>query len=311
MRMIMDQISKAVQEIRTNWPISDAKRDAGLTTPENIKRYDDISYGPYGEWNLLDIYHLKDITESQPVIVNVHGGAWVYGNKELYQFYGMSLAQRGFAVVNFNYRLAPEVRYPAPLEDMNAVMIFIKEHAKEYHLDMENVFVVGDSAGAQIANQYLTIYSNPEYAGFFDFQIPDVKIRAAALNCGIYDLREAAKKAQDVRMNLQEEVDAYVGEENCSKPMGKGTVIESLDVTGNMTKDFVPSFVMSAVNDNMLEHAEPMYRHLKDLGVDCEFQVYGSKEQEEVAHVFHVNMKLEEAHRCNDDECAFFRRYMV
>ena len=101
-------LSKIVTDIRTNWAISDRERDEGLTTPEDITRHDDISYGPYGEWNLLDIYHKKDVNTCQPTIVNIHGGGWVYGNKEIYQFYCMSLAQRGYTVVNFNYRLAPE-----------------------------------------------------------------------------------------------------------------------------------------------------------------------------------------------------------
>lgn len=298
-------ISKEVQDIRTNWAISDAKRDEGLTTPEDIKRYDDISYGPDNKWNLLDIYHKKEVTAPQPVIVNIHGGGWVYGTKEVYQFYCMNLAQRGFTVVNFNYRLAPEVNYPAQLEDINAVMTFIKEHGAEYYLDTENVFVVGDSAGGQLASQYLTIYSNPEYAKYFDFKVPDVQIRGAGLNCGLYDVKKS------IEVGLEKRIEDLVGKENFQKKCNGVTVLETLDVIGNMTKDYVPSFVMSAHNDFLVENAEPMYRHLKSLGVDCEMKIYGSKEQEEIAHVFHVNIKLEEARKCNDDECAFFRKYIV
>lgn len=298
-------ISKAVQDIRTNWAINDAKRDEGLITPEDIKRYDDISYGPHGKWNLLDVYHKKEVTVPQPAIVSIHGGGWVYGTKEVYQFYCMNLAQRGFTVVNFNYRLAPEDRYPAPLEDINAVMTFIKAHGEEYYIDTDNVFVVGDSAGGQLASQYLTIYSNPEYAKFFDFSVPDIQIRAAGLNCGLYDVKKS------VEVGLEERIDDYVGKENYQKELKVGTVLESLDVVGNMTKDFVPSFIMSAVNDFLVDHVEPMYQHLKNLGVDTEMKIYGSKEQEEVAHVFHVNIRLEEARMCNDDECAFFRKHVV
>lgn len=54
-----------------------------------------------------------------PVIVSVHGGGWGYGDKERYQYYCMSLAQQGFAVVNFSYRLASKYKFPAPLEDTN------------------------------------------------------------------------------------------------------------------------------------------------------------------------------------------------
>ena len=74
----------------------------------------------------------------------------------------MRLAQRGFTFVNFNYRLAPEYKYPTALEDINQVFLFIRDHAEEYAIDTNNIFVVGDSAGAQLATQYLIICTNPE-----------------------------------------------------------------------------------------------------------------------------------------------------
>lgn len=292
-------LSKIVTDIRTNWAISDRERDEGLTTPEDIARYDDISYGSYGEWNLLDIYHKKDVKACQPTIVNIHGGGWVYGNKEIYQYYCMSLSQRGFTVVNFNYRLAPENKYPAALQDINRVFWFLKEHGKEYYVDTENLFVVGDSAGGQLASQYLTILTNPEFAKLFAFQTPDVRVRAAALNCGVYDTRNYIATGAD------EYLLEYVDKEKLSEDM-----LEGLDTIKYMTSDFPPAFVMSAYYDFAVANAEPMYRHLQSLSVPCELKIYGSKEQEEIAHVFHVNIKLPEAEKCNDEECAFFRRFV-
>lgn len=298
-------LSKVVQDIRTNWAISDAKRDEGLTTPENMVRHDNISYGPYGEWNLLDIYYTNDTESCRPAIVNVHGGAWVYGNKEIYQFYCMELAKRGFTVVNFNYRLAPENKYPAALEDINQVFCFLKEHGKEYYVDINNLFVVGDSAGAQLTSQYLTVFTNPEFAGLFDFVTPDVKIRAAALNCGLYDAKKCAEFQLDAPL-LE-----YTGKEMLAKDYKGKYTMESLDTIKYMTSDFPPSFVMSAYHDFLFKNAEPMYQHLQSLGVPSELKIYGSKEQEEIAHVFHVNCKLEEAKKCNDDECSFFKKFIV
>lgn len=293
-------LSKIVTDIRTNWAISDRERDEGLTTPEDITRHDDISYGPYGEWNLLDIYHKKDVNTCQPTIVNIHGGGWVYGNKEIYQFYCMSLAQRGFTVVNFNYRLAPENKYPAALEDINSVFCFLKEHGKEYFVDTENLLVVGDSAGGQLASHYLTIFTNPEFAKLFTFQTPDVKVRAVALNCGVYDTRNY------VDTEVDEHLLEYIDKEKLTKDMW-----ESLDTIKYMTSDFPPAFVMSAYHDFAVANAEPMYRHLQSLSVPSELRIYGSKEQEEIAHVFHVNIKLPEAGKCNDEECEFFKRFVA
>lgn len=298
-------VSKFVADIRRDWAESDRKRDEGLTAPENMVRHDNLAYGPYGDGNLLDIYYTKDTAEKKPAIVNIHGGAWVYGSKEVYQYYCMGLAKRGFAVVNGNYRLAPENKYPAALEDINKMLWFLKENGKDYYIDTDNLFIVGDSAGGQLASQYLAIFTNPAFARLFPFTLPDVKIRAAALNCGIYDARKCAEN------NLDAPFMEYIGETALSDKDGKAKIMESLDTMKYLTAAFPPSYIMSAENDFLLANAAPMYEHLKSLGVPCEIKIYGSKKQEEIAHVFHINCKLKEAEKCNDEECAFFKKYIV
>lgn len=81
--------------VRTIFKRGDDKRDAGCTTPQDIRRFDDIVYGLNPSWNRLDVYRPKDAEGLLPVIVSVHGGGWVYGDKERYQYYCMSLAQQG------------------------------------------------------------------------------------------------------------------------------------------------------------------------------------------------------------------------
>ena len=58
----------------------------------------DISYGSNAEWQKLDVYRPKDAARRLPVLVSVHGGGWVYGDKGRYRFYAMDLSARGFAV---------------------------------------------------------------------------------------------------------------------------------------------------------------------------------------------------------------------
>ena len=76
-------MSYTSERVRREWKIGDAKRDAGLTTPDDIQRFDNISYGEDLVWNLLDVYRPKKQDGKLPVIVNIHGGGWVYGDKEI------------------------------------------------------------------------------------------------------------------------------------------------------------------------------------------------------------------------------------
>ena len=151
-----------------------------------------ISYGSHGEDSLLDVYFPEGTASALPTIVSIHGGGYVYGSKEIYRRYGMDMARRGFAFVNFNYRLAPKWKFPTPLVDTNAVMQWIVKNAHRYHLDPERIFLVGDSAGAQLASQYAAMWANPGYAAAFAMKLPRITIRALGLNCGMYDMSARA-----------------------------------------------------------------------------------------------------------------------
>ena len=285
------------KKIREEWSISDAERDQGLKTPSNIKRYDDISYGNQGVWNLCDIYHETSVTKPQPTIINIHGGGWVYGTKEIYQFYCMDLAQRGFTVVNFNYRLAPEDPFPAALVDINNLFIWVADNAEKYQIDLKNLFAVGDSAGAQLASQYLTLLTSEAFRTHYTFQVPydRIQIKGVALNCGMYDLVQYT--CEDPDGTCKE----YLGEDMQEK-------YASIDTMKYLNADFPPAYVMTSYYDFLREKARPMFDALTKLGILCEIKEYGSKEQPEIAHVFHVNIKSLEAKKCNDDECEFFKK---
>jgi acetyl esterase/lipase len=291
---------EGVKAYREGCKKSDDIRDAGLTVPDDIERSTDLRYGPFPE-NVLDVYVPKGTAEKLPVIISVHGGGWVYGDKELYQHYCMRLAERGFAVVNFTYRLAPENKYPAALEDCFAVFRWVKEKGSAYFLDLKNIFMVGDSAGAQLAQQCLTILTNGKFAKLFDLDIPeDFRVRACALNCGAYYMPISRFFRPSDRFLLRD----YLPEDH--RPY-----VVQFKVARNMTEDFPPAFVMTAENDFLKFMAEPLCRRLRKLGVECEYRIYGSKERKDIGHVFHVNCRLEEAKICNDDECAFFRKHCV
>lgn len=274
---------------------SDNRRDLDLADPENIERFDNISYGP----ELLDVYRPKN-ADKLPVIVSVHGGGWVYGDKDRYQYYCLDLARRGFAVVNFTYRLAPKHKYPAALEDTCSAFAWVLSHADEYGFDLKNVFAVGDSAGANLLSLYCCICNDPPLAEKLSVTLSHRLLpRAVALNCGLYQMQRTKKR--DLLMLLMRDV---------MPEKGTDAEFESISPVLYLTSDFPPAFVMTAEGDFLASQATLMTDKLKSLDVPVEYHYYGNKDHP-LQHVFHLNIRSEDAKRCNDEECAFFRRYIT
>lgn len=277
---------------------SDRKRDSQIPFPVGVKQSCDISYGPYGKENLLDIYR-PETKGVYPIIVNVHGGGYVYGNKEVYKRYCMDLARRGFVVVNINYRLAPKWKFPAPLEDINNVMLWINKNDQWLHADYSRIFIVGDSAGAQLVSQYAAMWTNPEYMKLFSLPHPDphIRLRAVGLNCGMYD---AKQQASGPRKGIFLD---YLGRKRSADD-------PKLDVVSAITADFPPAHITTACHDFLRDAAQPMYDLLKTRGVLCQINCYGNENDPSVGHVFHINILTEDAIRCNDEQCEFFRQFI-
>ena len=276
---------------------SDKKRDAAIPLPEGITECRNISYGSHGTENLLDVYYPKGTAEPLPTIVSIHGGGYVYGSKEIYRRYGMDMARRGFAFVNFNYRLAPRSKFPAPLADTNAVLEWVCQNARRYHLDPQRIILLGDSAGAQLTSQYAAIFTNPEYASLFDLKLPHVKICALGLFCGMYD---GAARAKAPRRGLFLD---YLGKDLPADD-------PRMQVLASVTTQYPPAFIATAHHDFLKSEAQPMFEFLTARGIPAQYKCYGSPEDKHIAHVFHVNILLPEAVECNDDAAEFFRRYV-
>lgn len=291
-------MSRTSDRLRVEFKQGDDIRDAGLTTPADIVRYDDIAYGGDPAWQRLDVYRPKEAGDRLPVIVSIHGGGWVYGDKERYQYYCMSLAQRGFAVVNYTYRLAPEFKYPAAMEDANAVFGWVLEHAGEYGLDADRLFAVGDSAGAHMLALYACICTNPVYAATYPFKTPKgLKLTAISLACGVYDFDTAGG-------GLDRELMADL-------MPGGGTPEEMawINPLNHITSDFPPTFAFTATGDYLSRQTPLLAAKLQQNDVPFNFRLFGDRANR-LPHVFHCDMRSPDGVACNDEQCDFFKRFL-
>ena len=84
----------------------------------------------------------------------------------------MSLAEQGYAVVNPSYRLAPKHRFPAAFKDINKFFAYVLEYHKKFGFDVNNIFGIGDSAGATGMTVYAAVLTDPSLAVQFPVKTP-------------------------------------------------------------------------------------------------------------------------------------------
>lgn len=108
-----------------------------------------MTYGPL-ERQKLDIWKPEG-TGPFPVIIFFHGGGWNAGERQVYGFAGRALAEKGFVAVIPDYRLAPQHRFPAFIEDGAAATAWVRKYIGNYQGDPDRITLSGHSAGAHIA----------------------------------------------------------------------------------------------------------------------------------------------------------------
>ena len=139
------------------------------------------SYGPDPRQK-LDVYSPTGGPARRPVVVFFYGGSWNNGDRSGYAFVGRALASRGFVTVVADYRLVPQVRYPAFVEDGAQAVRWTRDHIAGYGGDRDKIFLMGHSAGAYNAMMVALAPSFLAKAG-----VPRSSIRGVAGLSGPYD----------------------------------------------------------------------------------------------------------------------------
>jgi acetyl esterase/lipase len=134
--------------------------------------------------------------ERRPALMQVHGGAWVIGDK---REQGLPLlnhmAAQGWVGFNVNYRLSPSVAFPDHLVDLKRGLAWIKEHADEYGIDPDFVCVTGGSAGGHLSAMMGLTGNDPAYQP--GFERADTSVAAAVPFYGIYDFTDQGAFGSD------------------------------------------------------------------------------------------------------------------
>ena len=259
----------------------------GLPEVERVKN---LSYGPYGRRNRLDVYRRADHPTNCPTLLQIHGGAWVIGSKDQQGAPLMQhLASRGWVCFAVNYRLGPRSRFPDMVVDLKTAIAWIREHGEEYGANPDFLVVTGGSAGGHLTAMVALTQNDPEYQpGFED---ADTSVYAAVPYYGIYDFtgrnRVRGRGERGMRMFLERSV---MPTKLADDPEGWAKA-SPLD---RITPDDPPFFVIHGHNDTLVPVAEAHHFVEKLRATSKEPVVYA--ELPGAQHAFDVFPSIRTAH---------------
>jgi len=127
-----------------------------------------VPYGPTRR-NRLDVYQPRSADHPLPVVLQVHGGAWMVGHKaQQAQPLLHRLASNGYVGVSINYRLAPRSKFPDPLIDVKLAIAWVRAHIAEYGGNPDLIILTGGSAGGHLASLAALTPNDPVYQPGFE-----------------------------------------------------------------------------------------------------------------------------------------------
>src|SRR5208283_4066259 len=173
-----------------------APRSGLLRKPGPHQRYagqtSDISYGPSGRDNLLDIWRRHDLAPGSraPVLIQVPGGAWAVGDKRVQAYTLMShMVELGWICVSINYSKSPRRAFPSHLLDVKRAIAWVRENIADYGGDPDFLAITGGSAGAHLASLAALTPNDPAFQP--GFEGADTTVQAVAAYYGVYDFTDS------------------------------------------------------------------------------------------------------------------------
>ena len=283
------------------------KKQNGAVQYNGIRIDKDIAYSDYSMDTTGDIYVREDLYqkgEKLPVVLNIHGGGFVMGDKK-YR-YGISSwwAEKGYIVYNISYRLSPDVYFPENLVDLVDALNYLNVLAKDYPMDLSKLVITGDSSGGYSA-AYLTALAfndklRAEIVEKSGIEIAPVQLKPALCVpcCGIYDVETLLKTKMPFHL-IPITAKTYTGYpiSNDLKNLKDYPLYDYISPINFVTKDWCKVFMIWTWSDLIcIDQGRPMYNAIcrkigkKNIGYYASDGLMNN-------HCFHLNQSTAESQK--------------
>jgi Esterase/lipase len=267
----------------------------GYTAMETaVTAHTNLTYPSEYADNTLDIYLPKQADTALPVILWVHGGAYVGGDKSDARYYCTALASNGYAVISMNYQRAPEATFPTPIVQIADAYAWITSAEESYSLDPTKLVLAGDSAGAHSAALFALIQRNPAYAEKFSFtaSLPPEHLKGLLLYCGPYNVQTTGDISNVFGLMINRAGWAYFETRNWATEMD-----DQATVKHHITAQFPPSFITDSAANSFDKQGKELAEELKKLNVPVT-SYFPAAELEKTTHEYQFLMNTPAGAEC-------------
>ena len=226
------------------------------STEVEVEMREKIVYSKVGDRELLLDAFVPKREGDLPAVLVVHGGAWRSGNRQQLRTYAKELAKRGIVCFAIDYRLAPEHKFPAQIEDCREAVKWIRANATEFKVDTERLGAIGYSAGGHLVCLLATTGERPKEEN----GNVDTRIKAAAAGGAPTDFRSFPDNGKWAEY--------WMGGDLKTCP----DLFRDASATAFVDKEDAPVFFFNGTVDKVVPIAwsQSCYEALKSIGVKTE-----------------------------------------
>ena len=261
--------------------------------------YRDISYqNRSGKELLMDIYKpdTQDKTEL-PVIISIHGGGLIDGNKNLSEGFCRQLARRGYLVCSLEYRLIPDVRVYEQFDDVCAGMDCIGRKLVEFDVDFTRIYIVAESAGAYLATYVAAMKKSKVLQKAIGYSPTRMRFNAMGLISGMFYTTRKDSLGRFLSRSIY-------GKDKRSIGMAKYTNPEHPEIIFNIP----PCYLVTSKADMLERYTLDFAGELGNKGVEHYLRHMGSDPK--LIHAFPVlRPDLRESERVIDEIIDWFKKH--
>lgn len=278
----------------------DMKKHEKQTPPSEIEEIYDIPYIDDGNrYHKLDVYYPEGTTGKLPVIIDIHGGGWMYADKGLNEYYCKSLADRGFIVFNISYRLVPDVTVNEQIQDVMQALKWIGENIESYPADAESIMLTGDSAGGQLAVYSAVLLQSEELQNIFGTVSAEIDVDALLLTSPVAYMKDGAMSVYTKMLwgKDYKKKDTY-------NYMNLDEIIDYAQLP--------PTYLITSSGDT-LAHTQTLKAAelLESKGVECTLRDYEKFNGKNLVHVFSVLEPFDEIGTQTIDDAVEFYKNVI